>query len=75
MEGSVVQWKEQSICVTLSKSLNLSDPQTIKMEPVYHMRLRGLKERMLQCLQYGGGSQHPFIQSFCHSERSHWHLL
>lgn len=38
MEGSVVQWKEQSSWVTLDKSFNLSAPQTIKMESAYHMR-------------------------------------
>ena len=39
MEGSVVQWKEQSSYVTLNKSFNLSAPQTIKMESAYHRRL------------------------------------
>ena len=39
MEGSVVQWKEQSSWVTLNKSFNLSAPQTIKMESAYHRRL------------------------------------
>lgn len=34
-----MQWKEQSSCVTLNKSFNLSAPQTVKVESAYHRRL------------------------------------
>lgn len=57
-----------SSCVTFGKSLNLSKPPSIKMEYSYHMRLRGLKEKMFQGLGFDRWFTTFIFKTCIHSE-------